>query len=230
MVEQKFLGAIIAVTGDDPHYSEAIERIVRLEGGTVGGRSGDDGSWQVNQIVVVGREDFVEEYLVESINVGLRHGLTCRYMSQEAFWDLWLWDEYEPYYKGDPRIEEHPGLSFLASIGFKWPTLQEIQGAGILDGATNWNAESILKSKFGYHVRKQLSEKTRRKRLQNAVTARDGLGLKAVADHIAFLIRLNRGKTDESLEGALGRWKSDLNWLHTSFYTGSTHSFVWPTF
>ncbi len=48
MIEQKFLGEVIAVTGDEPHYSEVIERIVRLEGGTVGGVVGHDGSWQEN--------------------------------------------------------------------------------------------------------------------------------------------------------------------------------------
>jgi hypothetical protein len=148
----------------------------------------------------------------------------------EAFWDLWLWDEYQPYFRGDPRIEEHQGLSFLASIGFKWPTIQEVQGTGTLDSSKNWNAESVLRSKFGYHARKHLSEKTRRKRLLNAVTSPDGLGLKAVAEHIAFLIRLNQGKADESLEGALGRWKSDLDWLHKSHYLNSAHSFNWPTF
>lgn len=230
MMYQKFTGQIIAVTGDGPYYEEAIERIVRLEGAALGGRIGNDGSWQENQIIVIGRDDFGLDYLIESINVGLRHGFTCRYMSQEAFWDLWLWDEHQPYYKGDPRVEEHPGLSYLASVGFEWPTFKEVQGTGTLDNAKAWNTESILKSKFGYHVRKQLSEKTRRKRLQNAVTAQDGLGLKAVAEHIAFLIRLNRGKCDESLEGALGRWKSDLDWLHESFYAGSAHRFVWPNF
>lgn len=230
MIEQKFLGEIIAITGDGPHYQEAIERIARLEGATLGGRIGQDDSWQENQIVVVGRDDFGEDYLIESIEVGLRHGFTCRYMSQEAFWDFWLWGDYEPYYQGDPRVAEHPGLSFLASVGFKWPTLQGIQGAGTLGGAKNLNAESILRSRFGYHVRKHLSEKTRRRRLQNAVKAHDGIGLQAAAEHIAFLIRLNRGKTDDSMKGALGRWESDLNWLHDIFYDRSAHSFVWPTF
>jgi hypothetical protein len=151
-------------------------------------------------------------------------------MSQEAFWDLWLWDECMPYYKGDPRIEEHPGLSFLASIGFKWPTIQEVQGIGTIDNTKTWNTESILRSKFGYHVRKHLSKKTRRMRLQNAVTAPDGLELKIVADHIAFLIRLNRGKADESLEGALGRWKSDLAWLEEHYYDNSIYQFKWPSY
>ncbi len=229
-MEQKFIGHVIAVTGDGPHYEEAIERIVRLEGATLGGRIGDDSSWQENQIVIIGRDDFGPEYLIESINVGLKYGFTCRYMSQEAFWDLWLWDEHQPYYKGDLRIEEHPGLSFLASVGFEWPTFKEVHGVGTLDNTKDWNTESILKSKFGYHVRKHLSERTRRKRLQNAVIARDGLGLKAVADHITFLIRLNRGRSDESMEGALGRWKSDLDWLHECFYSRSAHRFVWPIF
>lgn len=229
-MEQKFIGEIIAVTGDGPHYEEAIERIIRLEGATSGGRMGDDGSWQENQIVVVGRDDFDADYLIESINVGLRHGFTCRYMAQEAFWDLWLWEEYQSYYKGDPRIGEHPGLSFLASVGFEWPTFKETRSVGTLDNTGTWNTESVLRSRFHYHVRKQLSEKTRRNRLREAVTAEDSLGLKAVADHIAFLIRLNRGKCDESLEGALGRWESDLDWLHECFYSRSAHRFAWPTF
>jgi len=229
-MEQKFIGEIIAVTGDEPYYAEAIERIILLEGGTVGGRIGQDDSWQENQIIVVGSDDFVEEYLLESVNVGLRHGFTCRYMAQEVFWDLWLWDEYQPHYKADPRIEEHPGLLFLASIGFKWPTIQELHGTGTIDNTKTWNTESILRSKFGYHVRKHLSEKTRRKRLQNAITAPDGLELKVVADHIAFLIRLNQGKADGSMGGAIERWRSELDWLYENHYLTSAHSFNWPTF
>lgn len=229
-MEQKFLEQVIAVTGDDPYYQEAIERIVLLEGATVGGWIGQDDTWQMNQIVVVGRDDFTEEYLMDSIKIGQRHGFRCQYMSQEDFWDLWLWGEYQPYYKGDPRIEKHPGLSFLASIGFEWPTIEELQGTGTIDSTKTWNPESILKSRFGYHVRKHLSEKTRRKRLQNAITGPDGLELKDVVDHIAFLIRLNRGRVDDSLKGALDRWESDLDWIYENHYVNSAHSFNWPTF
>src|SRR6266404_3984194 len=227
-MEQKFVGQVIGVTGDSPHYDEAINRIVLLEGGVLGGSIGHDDSWQMNQIIVIGRDDFSEEYLLESINVCQRRRFTFNYMSQEVFWDLWLWDEQQPYYEGDPRIDEHPGLSFLASVGFNWPTIRELQGMSSIDDTRNWNSESILKSRFGYHVRKGFSEKTRRKRLNNAITASEGLGLKEVANLIVFFIHLGQGKADGSMEGAITRWKSDLNWLYETHYLNSEHRFKWP--
>jgi hypothetical protein len=227
-MEQQFLGQVIAVTGDSPYYEEAIERIVMLEGGNLGGTFNNDATWQESQIVIVGRDSFSEEYLLESINVGVRHGFKCCYLSQESFWDLWLWKTFDPYYQDDQRIIEHPGLSFLASIGFEWPKIRELQDTALSDDSHGWNEQSKLKSMFGYHVRKGLSEATRRNRLGKAVTAPDGLALQDVASHIVFLINLNRGKADPSLDGAIGRWKSDLDWLYQNFYLGSQHSFIWP--
>src|SRR5438045_9114697 len=112
----------------------------------------------------------MKTFLLQSINVRHDHGFDYQYISQEAFFGFWLDGVLPAYFEGDPRIEDHEGLSFLASIGFEWPAINEVQGTEALDSAKNWNEESILKSKFGYRVRKGLSERTRRKRLAEAVT------------------------------------------------------------
>ena len=112
-MEERFEGEIIAVTGDSPFPSDAIERIVELEGATLGGTFNRDDTWQENQLVIIGREDFSKEYLIESVEVGQRHGFICQYITQEDF--LWYWlenTEPKPYIKNDPRIEKHEGLKF----------------------------------------------------------------------------------------------------------------------
>ncbi len=121
-----FWGKTVGVTGSGPYDEMAIERIATLEGAVVG----DSDIWQTNQMVIVGREAFDEDYLMKSVEFGLDEGFTCRYLSQEDFWDYWLGGEETAYYAGDPRIASHEGLSFIASIGFKWPSIEVVQGYG----------------------------------------------------------------------------------------------------
>ncbi len=225
-MESKLVDELFIVTGNNPLEEQAIERIVVLEGGVLD----ESNVWPEALIIVIGREHFDREFLLQSIHARHDYGYDYPYISQEAFFEFWLDGVLPAYYEGDPRIENHEGLSFLASIGFTWPTINEVQGIGSSDSSKNWNEESILKSKFGYRVRKGLKESTRRKRLAAAVTASDGLGLHAVAEHIAFLIRLNQGKADPSLEGALERWRSDLDWLYKTYYENSAYRFSWPTY
>jgi hypothetical protein len=121
-----FLGQTVGVTGDGPYEARALAKIVTLEGGLVG----DENTWQRYQLVIIGRENFDRKYLRESIRMRLKHEIPCEYISQEDFWKAWLdRQHYLPYVKGDHRIEEHPGLKFLSSIGFKWPILSGNEGA-----------------------------------------------------------------------------------------------------
>ena len=72
----------VGVTGDGPYDSNAIRRIITLEGGLVG----DEDIWHPNQLVVIGRENFDEGYLRESVKLlYVQEKRPCEYISQEDF-------------------------------------------------------------------------------------------------------------------------------------------------
>jgi len=220
-----FWGRTMGVTGSGPYDEMAIERIVALEGALVG----DYDIWQTNQMVIVGREAFDKDYLLRSVEFGLEEGFTCRYFSQEDFWDYWLGGDETAYYAGDPRIASHEGLSFIASIGFKWPSIEFVQGHGGKGSlADRLNPAHQLKSRFGYSVKAGVPAKERRQRLGRAVNGSGALGLRAVAEHLAFLISLNLRRYDDRMLDPIERWESDLDWLYRSYYEGKAYSFVWP--
>lgn len=223
-MEEKLENQTFVVTGSRPLEERAVERIIRLEGGVLDGLK----EWPRKAVIVVGRQDFDGDFLLRSINV--RHGYGCEYdyLSQEAFLDFWLDGILPEYFEGDPRIEEHEGLSFLASVGFEWPEISEIRGAGSLDGAVSWGKVSLLASEFKYRARKGISERTRRKRLADAVTAPGGLGLRVAANYLAFFVRLNRNKWD--CRDAVQKWRADLDWLRDTYYETSAYKFSWPTY
>ena len=98
----------------------------------------------------------------------------------------------------------------------RWPTTtSDSSGKSATGDAPNLNVESDLK-KLGYSVARDVSVYKRRKVLEYAVR---NLGLKKVADHLAFLIRYfqnNPGKHD-----AVGNWRDDLAWLQSHDWVGS---------
>lgn len=222
-----FWGETVGVTGNGPYDQMVIEKIATLEGAIVG----DMDIWQTNQLIVVGREDFSEEYLERSIDFGFEHGFTCRYLSQEDFWDFWLGADETTYYAGDPRISDHEGLSFLASVGFKWPSVEAVErygGTGSLSG--RFREQHELKKFFGYSVRQGVSVEERRQRLKRAIRKPpSGLGLRAVAEHIAGMTNLALSRYDNRMDEAIDKWESDLEWLRQKYYLNRRHSFLWPS-
>ena len=231
-IERKFEDRIIGLTGYSSKkivLDEAVARIIQLEGGKVVGDWGTYDCWEVEQIVVVGDEDFNKEYLIESVEIGIKHNFNCRYFSLEDFWDYWIDEElFEPYFEGDPRIDEHKGLAFLASLGFDYPTVDIFSfGNKSQKRAVQWNEESILMEQFGYSVRAGVSEKKRRRALAKAVESPEIISLQEIAKHIVLLI--NTRKANENMLPAVRRWKSDLDWLKANFYDDSVHSFVFPS-
>jgi hypothetical protein len=219
----KLLAQHFFATGYDQLDERAIERIVELEGGLVD----HAGLWPDGMMVILGSEDFDEDYLVKSINIALAYGSKFQYISHWDFFDYWLDGTLPRYYKGDPRIDRHPALSFLASIGFEWPVIEVSSGQGESTEGLTLNEVSELRLRYKYRVYKGLSEKTRRTRLGRAVTESNGLGLAAVANHIAFLIRLNSAKNDEMLVEAIYKWNSDLD-LTSSPKRGAAIMRVFP--
>jgi len=224
-MEKVFTDQTITITGNTPYEEWALERIALLEGGTIS----NSYDWDEEQLIVIGREDFDRNYLIASVEFGLENEFTCQYLSQEDFWHFWLYGEFEPYFKGDQRIASHEGLSFLASIGFKWPSISEIGLGG--EGSRDFGERRLeheLRSIFGYSVRKGIPERNRRASLKEAVTGSNNLGLRIVATHIAGRIQENR--RNKIMEGAIERWKSDLEWLRKTYYEKSKYSFRWPSY
>ena len=218
-------GETVGVTGGDPYDELVLKKIVTLEGGIVG----DSDIWQTNQLIIVGRQAFDEDYLRKSVEFGLEQGFTCRYLAQEDFWHLWLGGGETTYFAGDPRIAGHEGLAYLSSIGFPWPSIEAVQGFGGVGGLSGrLNEAHLLKSRFGYGVGKGTVAAERRRKLSRAVNGPGALGLRRVAEHIAGLIKINRLRNGDRMLGAIERWESDLDWLRKSHYEGRPHSFVWP--
>ncbi len=222
-----FWGETVSVTGDGPYDELVIKKIATLEGAIVG----DIDIWQTNQLIVVGRKDFDKQYLETSIDFGLEHGFTCRYLSQEDFWDFWLGGDETTYYAGDPRISNHEGLSFLASVGFKWPSVEAVErygGTGNL--SSRFREQHELKKFFGYSVRQGVSVEERRQKLKRAIrTPPSGLGLRVVAEHIAGMTNLALSRNDGRMDEAISKWESDLEWLRQKYYVNRRHSFLWPS-
>lgn len=224
-------GRIVGITGyslHHPTYNEMIWRIIELEGAIISGDSRNNEEWEKGQIIIVGEEDFDKEYLEQSVEKGIEYNCPCRYFSLGDFWDYYTeYDYYEPYFESDPRIENHAGLSFLASLYFKYPSV-DIFGFGnkSSDKEIDWNVESILKSNFGYSVRKGISERNRRIALDEAVNSPEIISLQEIAEHIVFLINTRKG--NENLGYAVKRWKEDLDWLKAEHYDKSIYSFKFP--
>jgi len=160
--------------------------------------------------------------LKQAIELIIAHGVVMHFISQEVFLDFLETGVLRNHYPGDPRIFDHPGLTFLSSIGFKWPVTGTYRGIHKLE---NFEGEDHdLAVKYGYSVRAGESIASRRRALTLGVSA---LGLQVVAYHIAGLIKRNSG--NPIMKRAVPRWREDLEWLYQTKYLNSLHSFVWPS-
>lgn len=232
-MENKFQEKIVGITGYslyNPSYDEMISRIIELEGGIVSGdrQKSEEWEWEVEQIVIIGEEDFDKNYLIQSVEVGIENNFTCQYFSLEDFWDFYTECElYEPYFEGDERIEKHAGLAFLASLYFEYPNVDIFGFGNRRNQATGeWSEESILRANFGYSVRSGISRKERRNTLETAVSSPQVISLQAIAEQIVFNINLRKGQSN--MKSAIRRWMEDLKWLKEEHYDSSIHSFKFP--
>jgi hypothetical protein len=72
--------------------------------------------------VVIGRQNFNKAFL--AICLHYQRVFDYRCVSQEYFLELIKYNRVREYYPGDPRISLHPRLSFLAEVGFQWPSIE----------------------------------------------------------------------------------------------------------
>lgn len=225
-MERIFIGQVIGVTGSGPWEEHIIRRIVHNDCGFLG----TSAVWQRDQIIVVGTDNFDKEYLKASINVGKNHDFVCIYLSQEDFLHYCRTRELPGYYRGDPRILNHAGLTRLTSLGFRWPSTEASPGVGRTTDSDNYATASELTRRFRYSVAAGVPEHRRKQALSAAVQDPPrGMGLYAVAHEIASLIKWRKSQTTDRLRDAISRWEHDLDWLYHEYYLPSFHSFDWPS-
>jgi hypothetical protein len=210
-------GFLISATGSGFLTEQEVRSLSYWQGAILA----DADIWRDEQVIVIGREQFDEAYLKQAIELIVRRKIHIYFVSQELFLECADDGVLGFHYPGDLRIEDHPGLLFLASLGFKWPVLGAYQGTHKLE---QFEAEDHdLATRYGYSVRAGVSIATRRRSLLAGV---EGLGLETVAYHIAGLIQ--RNNANPVMKGAVPRWRDDLGWLYQNKYANSPHSFVWP--
>ena len=172
-------------------------------------------------VVVIGNDDFNQEFLEFS----LERADYLQYMSQEVFLNYLVTGLSPEYTADDPRIWNHRGLNYLASIGFVWPSTDaEPNPEPIEVNESGWKQQSEL-HKLGYTVRRGVSLINRRQALSNCV---DHLGLYEVAIKVAWYARNAKMRHDDKMLGAIERWEYDLDWLKKTYYDTSRHRFIWP--
>lgn len=224
MQSTKLAGNIFGVTGDDPDPEATIKEMIAERGGLVM----DFNAIRDQQIIVVGRQQFNETYLTSAINTAVKRKLSVYFLSQEDFIDYLFYDTLVLYQKGDVRITSHPGLSFLASVGFKWPSTvakPSTSSSGELAFTLN---EHPLSYEYGYNVRQGTTLAARRAALRLALQDPSRLTLQQVVEHLAFIIRINKKRHDVKMDEAIKKWEEDLRWLYENYYKNSAYSFRWP--
>lgn len=225
------LGEVIGVTPRDLLYQDTYQlrrQPILLPDLIVqqGGILGNNDIWQKNQVIVLGERDFDRAYINRSVEIGQHYGFTCNYITETDFLYYFHFGALPDYSQAPKRIKEHAGLAYLNSIGFTWPTIDPI--AATLQGQAEFALadEHPLFSVYHYNVQKHTSLHDRRLALRRAIHE-EALGLRAVAYHLAFLIRTNRRRSP--MQRAVDLWLNDLNWLRTTFYDATIHTFIWPT-
>jgi hypothetical protein len=225
VIQQLFKGSLsnrmVCLTGNGPFLARDLGEFLKRIGAW-NDFAVPPAKYKGDYFVVVGRSEFHQQYL-QQIVVSTN---PPEFLAQEDFLNLLLCGRQAVYFRDDPRIEEHPGLAYLATIGFRWPSTYATPGNYDLNGTEDWDGESILKKKYGYNVKKGTSATYRRSALKKAIEEK--VEFKNIVDHIAAMIRLHKRRRDKKMEGAIDRWSEDLKWLKEVYYDNSSYRFVWP--
>ena len=215
-------GQIFAVTGDGPfqeidlqalferagfYQTEEVERLSELD-------FLED--FVPEFYMVVGREEFDTDVLDWALEQLAAEPGTLLIFSQEDFLDHWLFGNYEPYTRNDPRVWSHPALTYLAEHSgprWPWPSTEPQPSFGGEVDANGWLKEHPLRARFGYTVgsKENLNDQERRRRLDKALTTPDNpLSLSEVVNHLAGQVRLKKRDTSRDLSEAISKWERDL--------------------
>lgn len=247
--EEVFKGSIrprqvLDVTGDSPFPGEQLKLLLRRLG--FDEYVAPDGNlWEDNKVyssttypepplfVIVGRENFDKNILQMALSDWFEEGITnTKFLSQEDFINFWFFGTQPHYAPNDPRIENHPGLKFLASFSeysWPWPSTAAFPNTGNLE-YINFDPEHILKSKYGYTVAKKpgFNDKERQAILDKAVRE-NVLSFQEIVEHIARLVRsrklFQKNNPRSNYELAISKWETDLDYLKKAYYQ---KQFKWP--
>lgn len=143
------------------------------------------------------------------------------------FFDYVARGDVASYPRYDPIVREHPGLWHLHSLGFVWPSTEAYRSTGEGSGVLGLRAKHELSAVYGYSVARGSTEQSRRKALARAI-GENNLGLRAVAEHIAGLVKLRKMQWTDKWENAIVKWEDDLDWLYENYYKNSVYSTLWP--
>ena len=138
-------------------------------------------------------------------------------------------------------VEDHPAFTYLAKLGFTWPTTEAAPGSSNLQ--VHWLKVGLLKH-MGYSVgRSGLPGGDRQRILKAAFTdalpkvippedlaewgaPRSAERLRKIACSLAAFCR-NARRRSRPPEQAIKDWEQDLRWLKRTYYEGR-FSFRWP--
>ncbi len=211
-------GNRIGVTGDIPFNNHDIMNLIVALDGII-----DDDKTRLDgpKYLIVGRAFFNEDYVSQVINNEIV------FLTQERFINHILFgvgiDKH--YVKGE--ITNHPGLSYIDSLNGRLLRDEPVMNFGIdpEKSLSHWQKASFLRSLYRYNVQEAILTPERRLRLAQAV---HGEGLYPIVNHIAFLVRLNKGK--KRMLPAIDAWTRDLEWLRIEYYERGDDSFLWPDY
>jgi hypothetical protein len=236
------LRQVLEVTGDSPLPSAQLKALLRKLGFdeyiAPNGQLWDDltSEWPVPYadpplLVIVGRENFDRGVLRMTLSDYFEEGIVnTAFWAQEDFINYWLFGIEPQYIPNDPRIENHPGLKFLASFSqypWPWPLITASPSTGEFDNS-NLEDEHLLKARFGYSVAqdKNYTDAQRQRILDDALNATtNALELKEIVYHIAWLIRTRKNINSRNFSRAITKWETDLNYLKQTYYR---RQFKWP--
>lgn len=232
---------VYRVTGDNPFPAHELRKLLQKLG--LDEFTAPDGAeWDYIEAVqpipdvvvpafaIVGREGFDEEALRGLLRDYREEGIEYfLFFSQEDFLNYWLFGIKPNYVPGDVRIENHPGLKFLASASdqtWPWPSTEANSGINEFDDS-NLSQEHPLKARFGYSVQVNgPTDSERQKILDSALTASDNpLSLYEVVTHITWLVRTRKNMKRRNFESAIAKWETDLAYLKRTYYH---KQFKWP--
>lgn len=197
------------------------------------------------ETLIIGKSGWNEEEVKQQLD--LRTGKSIRVYSEEMVL-AFLSCGKDPLGGGEALLRyfasDHPGLKFLQSIGFPWPSTEIFQGIDSLV-EPSWPQEGLLRY-MGYRVGASGVSREKRQRILEHIfkdstlprvespeymaqwgEAESESRLQKMAETIASLTRNMKRKSTGRSEQAIRDWEDDLAWSKSSFYVGRFR-FRWP--
>ena len=239
-------GASLGWTGEGPYESAVFDELIS-------DRGVDQDPLPDKSVshVVVGREGWSEEALIQQIEV--RQGKPLRVYSQEMVVAAIITGR-DPFESNDEELllafaKGHPALEFLLGLPEPWPKVCNVESSSVdFVGADDYGVTETPLHLLGYHVgaTSRITESRRRELLTecfktNSLKFTDsssedyrhkwGRGgsaqrLYRMAVHIKWLAE-GQGKDSRKQQARID-WVDDLKWLRKTFHQPMTRRFQWP--